>query len=78
MPPKGDDPKDEPPKDDDPKVNPLDDIEEFTKCIQSFDMQCLAQDKFLPLYIGGFGFVFLVGAVGTRKRPMFDQFGNRV
>ena len=78
VPPKGDDPKDEPPKGDDPKVNPLDDIEEFTKCIQSFDTKCLAQDKFLPLYIGGFGFVFLVGAVGTRKRPMFDQFGNRV
>ena len=82
VPPKGDEPPkgDDPPKGDepDPKVNPLDDIEEFTKCIQSFDMQCLAQDKFLPLYIGGFGFVFLVGAVGTRKRPMFDQFGNRV
>lgn len=76
--PKGDDPKDDPSKGNDPKVNPLDDIEEFTKCIQSFDMQCLAQDKFLPLYIGGFGFVFLVGAVGTRKRPMFDQFGSRV
>lgn len=76
--PKGNDPKDDPPKGNDPKVNPLDDIEEFTKCIQSFDMQCLAQDKFLPLYIGGFGFVFLVGAVGTRKRPMFDQFGSRV
>lgn len=78
VPPKGDDPKDDDPKDDDTLVNPLDDIEEFTKCIQSLDMQCLAQDKFLPLYIGGFGFIFLVGAVGTRKRPMFDQFGNRV
>ena len=78
VPPKGDDPKDDPPKGNDPKVSPLGDIEEFTKCIQSFDMQCLAQDKFLPLYIGGFGFVFLVGAVGTRKRPMFDQFGSRV
>ena len=72
-----DDPKDDP-KEDNPLINPLDDIEEFTKCIQSFDMQCLAQDKFLPLYIGSFGFVFLIGAVGTRKRPMFDQFGNRV
>ena len=80
VPPKGDEPetKDNGSNEDNPLINPLDSIEEFTKCIQSFDTQCLSQDKFLPLYIGGFGFVFLVGAVGTRKQPMFDQFGNRV
>lgn len=80
VPPKGNEPptKENGNNEDNPLINPLSDIDEFTSCIQSFDTQCLAQDKFLPLYIGGFGFVFLVGAVGTRKQPLFDQFGNRV
>ena len=69
----------DPKQPEDPKnpVNPLSTVDEFTKCIQAFDMSCLAQDKFLPYYIGSFGLFFLVGAVGTRNKPMFDQFGNR-
>ena len=67
----------EQPKLPDDPVSPLSTVEEFTKCIQAFDTSCLAQDKFLPYYIGSFGLVFLVGAVGTRNKPMFDQFGNR-
>ena len=73
--PKQPDPKQ--PEDPESPINPLSTVEEFTKCIQAFDMSCLAQDKFLPYYIGSFGLFFLVGAVGTRNKPMFDQFGNR-
>ena len=69
----------DPKQPEDPKnpVNPLSTVDEFTKCIQAFDTSCLAQDKFLPYYIGSFGLIFLVGAVGTKNKPMFDQFGNR-
>ncbi len=62
----------------DPSVTSINDIKELTTCIQTINTNCLLQSKFMPYYIGSFGLVFLVGALSTRNRPMFDQFGNRV
>jgi hypothetical protein len=53
-------------------------LTEFTLCLNIMDMNCLMNQKFLPLYLGGFGFVFLIGAVTTRKTQVFDSFGNRI
>ena len=52
-------------------------IQEFSLCASAFDINCLMQSQFLPYYVGGFGAVFLIGAVTTRNSRMsFDQFGN--
>lgn len=51
---------------------------ELSSCLQTFDTNCLMQQKFIPLYAGSVGMLFLLGAVGTRNKPMFDQFGNRM
>ncbi len=59
-------------------IFPTSDITELISCMQSFDIECLSQSKFLPYFIGGFGMIFLLGAITTRKKPMFDQLGNRV
>ena len=75
---KNSEPTPEPPVEPEPPVKPLSLIEEFTFCLNTLDTDCLMNQKFLPFYIGGVGFIFLIGAVGTRKKPMFDQFGNRV
>ena len=75
---KNSEPTPEPPVEPEPPVKPLSLIEEFTFCLNTLDTDCLMNQKFLPFYIGGVGFIFLIGAVGTRNKPMFDQFGNRV
>ncbi len=51
---------------------------EFSSCMQSFDVDCLMQEKFIIYYIGSLGAIILLGAVTTRNKPMFDQLGNRV
>jgi len=62
----------------DPEIETANFYTELTSCLQTFNVECLLQQKFIPLYAGGFGVLFLLGAVTTRNRPMFDQFGNRV
>lgn len=64
--------------DDEQEVNVMNFYEELTLCLQTMDINCLLQQKFIPLYAGSFGVLFLLGAVTTRNKPMFDQFGNRV
>jgi hypothetical protein len=59
-------------------ILPLQSFEEFTICAQLGDMNCLLQEKFLPIYILLAGLGLVIGALTTRKKPMFDAFGNKI
>ena len=50
----------------------------FQLCASTLNIDCLTNQVFLPYYLGIFGSVILLGAITTRKKPMFDQLGNRL
>ena len=62
--------------DDDNEITDI--LTEFVLCIDTMDMNCLMNQKFLPMYLGVIGSMFIIGAVTTRKTQVFDSFGNRV
>lgn len=68
----------------DPKVKDAgteqitDDLTKLSLCATTVDIACLSQSDFIPYYIGGLGFVFLIGAMTTKNHPVFDQYGNRL
>lgn len=71
-------------KETDPKtptdgIKPItDDLLKLSICLTTADVPCLTQQNYIPYFIGGLGFVVLIGAMTTRNHPVFDQFGNRI
>jgi hypothetical protein len=62
-----------------PDINPIiDDLQKLSLCVTTADVPCLTQQDYIPYYIGGLGFVFLIGAMTTRNHPVFDSYGNRM
>ena len=74
-----DDTRDSDPKTQDRNITPVDDdLKKLGLCITTADITCLTQQNYIPYYIGGIGFVFLIGAMTTRNHPVFDAYGNRL